>query len=797
MQIEVIDYYVNPELRSRTPPKKIIVTENLSPTVTPSDPVMPFGSLLDEIRNTIRGFNDSVNPGSEVEDDTEETEFGTTIRQSVGIAASDFPMDLPDYVSSEDRNRILEIERLDDDYLQSVASADKVRFDWHKDPEIFTGVKEDFTASAGPTFPVDETMSPLDIMEKIWDPAIIDLIVEQTNTYARRFQETGIKDQSRMKAWKPIKTEDIWNFFAILILQSLDPRPTETEYWYSSIPYLAMPSFGQAMRAKKYIRIKKCLHFVDNQNMPKGDKLAKIRPIVDYLNDKFATLYIPSQNIALDESLMLWKGRLGFVQKISNKAAGVGIKTYELAETETGYLWTFRVYAGKGDNVEQIEQNEQDKRSDEPDGKVSAIVLDFVKPLLHKGYTLVMDNFYNSPLLSRLLKMQKTDTLGTLHINREFVPESLKHCAKRDMRVGELVYSHTNDLSVILWRDSNMVAMISSYHKVEVGGKEKYGKYKYKPQAVLDYNKSMGGLQDVVDSGLEGNEYVTLLSWVLNTYPGIELMGSSELNIDWMEKTLEAERAEWGGARAPDVEPHSRAYHTHAPVIVFQMIDQNLQVTETISKEITFKALMLSIEQKLRDEAARFLLEEAFLDLEVHFDDLFTSKWVASSIPVDTICVTLEDYFQDYNHLREKNFEYVINEAQNLVYKKYITAMLSKKVTFKTPEEAQQAATKIVKEANQIRAFFRRIGAEGVDVLRCQDIEMLSLDLHGVLEKCPDISEEHLIRLLWLRGDVPRAHVRDTVAHVTRTRRPARASQHPDFFKHVTFNDRLLGHFAL
>ncbi|XP_073949310.1 exocyst complex component Sec6 [Choristoneura fumiferana] len=423
-------------------------------------------------------------------------------------------------------------------------------------------------------------------------------------------------------------------------------------------------------------------------------------------------------------------------------------------------------------------------------------------------------------------------------------------------------------------------------------------------------------LQDVVDSGLEGNEYVTLLSWVLNTYPGIELMGSSELIIDvstlppllseeslqklqdeylqkmesnymeWMEKTLEAERAEWGGARAPDVEPHSRAYHTHAPVIVFQMIDQNLQVTETISKEITFKALMLSIEQvtrygnmyregvlqfknshfadrsrvvyfthhmitivnnseqfvrlaqhtqarhwppgrhdapaerkfdtlldtfqKLRDEAARFLLEEAFLDLEVHFDDLFTSKWVASSIPVDTICVTLEDYFQDYNHLREKNFEYVINEAQNLVYKKYITAMLSKKVTFKTPEEAQQAATKIVKEANQIRAFFRRIGAEGVDVdwpfevistlaevLRCQDIEMLSLDLHGVLEKCPDISEEHLIRLLWLRGDVPRAHVRDTVAHVTRTRRPARASQHPDFFKHVTFNDRLLGHFAL
>lgn len=120
--------------------------------------------------------------------------------------------------------------------------------------------------------------------------------------------------------------------------------------------------------------------------------------------------------------------------------------------------------------------------------------------------------------------------------------------------------------------------------------------------------------------------------------------------------------------------------------------------------------------QSLRDEAAKFLLEEAFLDLEVHFDDLFTTKWLPSSIPVDTICVTLEDYFQDYNHLREKNFDYVINEGQNLVYKRYITAMLSKKMTFKTVDEAQQAANKILKEANQIRSFFRRIAPEGVNV---------------------------------------------------------------------------------
>lgn len=108
----------------------------------------------------------------------------------------------------------------------------------------------------------------------------------------------------------------------------------------------------------------------------------------------------------------------------------------------------------------------------------------------------------------------------------------------------------------------------------------------------------------------------------------------------------------------------------------------------------------------------KFLLEEAFLDLETHFDDLFTLKWTQSSMSVDTICVTLEDYFHDYNHLTPKNFEYVINEAQNLVCKRYLTAMLSRKTMFKTPDDIQAAAQKILRESNQLKAFFTRIAPE-------------------------------------------------------------------------------------
>uniref|UniRef100_A0A1B6F7T9 Exocyst complex component 3 n=1 Tax=Cuerna arida TaxID=1464854 RepID=A0A1B6F7T9_9HEMI len=392
-------------------------------------------------------------------------------------------------------------------------------------------------------------------------------------------------------------------------------------------------------------------------------------------------------------------------------------------------------------------------------------------------------------------------------------------------------------------------------------------------------------LEEIIQNGLEGNEYVSVLSWIVNTYTGPELMQHPELNIgiasvgpllgssvihklqqqylsnmeanyvDWMQKTLETEKQDWLNGIAPEGDQDGY-FHTAAPVIIFQMIDQNLQVTKTISQALTHKAMVLSMDQvakygimyreairefktrhfedrskvpffthymitivnncllfvelaqqmkqhywrsdfsndesnfqfnfllktyqDLRDEAAQFLLEEAFLDLESHFQDLITTKWITSTIPVDTICVTLDDYFQDYGHLRVKNFESVISEAENLVARRYISAMLQKKVIFKTYEERRAAGNKILKEVNQIKTLFCKIApklANRVDspletikslaeVLKSEDLEILSLDLHSLVDKYPDITEDQLSRLLSLRGDLSRSEIREKLSYI-------------------------------
>jgi hypothetical protein len=93
------------------------------------------------------------------------------------------------------------------------------------------------------------------------------------------------------------------------------------------------------------------MHFNNNDHTGTyqgPSKLFKIYPVLSHLNTKFQSLYLPGQNIAIDESLTLWRGRLSFRQYIPLKSSKFGIKSYELCESSSGYLWSFIIYTGKG-----------------------------------------------------------------------------------------------------------------------------------------------------------------------------------------------------------------------------------------------------------------------------------------------------------------------------------------------------------------------------------------------------------------------------------------------------------------
>lgn len=218
------------------------------------------------------------------------------------------------------------------------------------------------------------------------------------------------------------------------------------------------------------------------QNLNRSEaKLFKIQPVIDHLNSVFRLSYNLQQNIALDESLLQWKGWLDINQFIPNKAAAVGIKTYEICESQTGYLWRFMVHAHK---------RTENTASNPLQSFIPSLVLELLKGLENKGHTVWMDNFYNSPALARTLKALRIDCVGTLRTNRQFVPEELTDLTKNKMRPGQIAGVTSGDIDLMVWRDRNRVATISTYH----GNSTVTARGVTKPVLIHDYNIMMGGV---------------------------------------------------------------------------------------------------------------------------------------------------------------------------------------------------------------------------------------------------------------------------------------------------------------
>ncbi|KAI8427971.1 hypothetical protein MSG28_002285 [Choristoneura fumiferana] len=351
--------------------------------------------------------------------------------------------------------------------------------------ELFSNI------NVGPTL---TKADPYEIFVHIWDRQFMEHIVSETNKYAQQLAtqfilNNNIRPSSRICDWKDTSVDELYVFLAITIAMGVVAKGQVVDYWNSDESIFITPGFRVYMSLRRFQLLHRCLHFRDNKDMYKQNlshseaKLFKIQPVLDHLNSVFQSSYNLQQNIALDESLLQWKGWLEINQFISNKAAAVGIKTYEICESQTGYLWRFVVHARKR-SVTAVPD------SDPLQAFIPNLVLTLVQGLENKGHTLWMDNFYNSPALARKLKSLGFDCVGTLRTNRRFVPTMLADVTRAKMHPGEIIGLTSGDVDLLVWRNNNRVAMISTYH----GNATAEIKGITKPAVVHDYNYMMGGV---------------------------------------------------------------------------------------------------------------------------------------------------------------------------------------------------------------------------------------------------------------------------------------------------------------
>jgi hypothetical protein len=273
---------------------------------------------------------------------------------------------------------------------------------------------------------------------------------------------------------------EMLQFIGIILHIGIVRLPKLADYWKTTRLY--KQDFYRGVMARDRFQNVLRFWYYGEEDDESGEQArdVKVASMIERFNTVMRMIYVPRQQLSLDESLLAWRGRLSFRQYITNKAHKYGIKYFELT-TSDGLILRICLYTATGyPDPEEL-------------GQSGAIVMVLMKDFLLQGYQLFMDNWYKSVKLVETLTARKTYVCGTLNPRRQGLPKKL---IKTKLKKGEWVWQSKGATVVSKWHDKRDVVMISNMHpKVEMETiTNKRGQPVYKPNTVLDYNRSMSGI---------------------------------------------------------------------------------------------------------------------------------------------------------------------------------------------------------------------------------------------------------------------------------------------------------------
>lgn len=194
----------------------------------------------------------------------------------------------------------------------------------------------------------DQNSTPIEIFRQIWHQEIMDLLVTSTNNYGKALtiQSRPKTRNSRSVSFRDIDSNEMNKFLGLCLLQG-QLNPSSIRKLFSLDPLNYHPIFPCVMSGRRFEQILRSFSANDPLIVQDGnrDRLSKVRAVLNLCISKFQAAYSPAKELSLDESLLLFRGRLMFRTYMKNKKTKYGIKFYELC-SPNGYVLNLEIYKG-------------------------------------------------------------------------------------------------------------------------------------------------------------------------------------------------------------------------------------------------------------------------------------------------------------------------------------------------------------------------------------------------------------------------------------------------------------------
>ena len=173
---------------------------------------------------------------------------------------------------------------------QSVALVDK----WLKNPPTLNEFP--FLEADGMDIDIPENADAMFFLKLLLFDDFIEQIVQSSNAYAESVISANRPTQRRsmLNEWKDVTAEEMKKFFGVILHMGLFAMPSYKCYWSTS-PFYKNEFFTSVMSRARFEAILHFLYFGENPKFP-NDRLAKVRLLVDHLNNTMSNIFTPGEN---------------------------------------------------------------------------------------------------------------------------------------------------------------------------------------------------------------------------------------------------------------------------------------------------------------------------------------------------------------------------------------------------------------------------------------------------------------------------------------------------------------------
>ena len=232
---------------------------------------------------------------------------------------------------------------------------------WTEDLQSF--IVPPFRFKGGPTLPdtFSDTSVPLEYFKLFFTDSLIEKIVKYTNQYAhiqitkKRITNPDYCDKEwALDGSDNVTLHEMWAYIGCCVIMSINPS-RQLRHVFSSDPYMNNSGLRSVFTLKRFTKISNYFCVSDKSMEPDKesssyDKLYKMRPIVEHLNNAFPRYWHYSGTICIDESTVKMRSRDSVKQYNPSKPNRYGWKVWSCCDSESPqkpYLISFIPYLGK------------------------------------------------------------------------------------------------------------------------------------------------------------------------------------------------------------------------------------------------------------------------------------------------------------------------------------------------------------------------------------------------------------------------------------------------------------------